>query len=88
MDKFKKYLVEKGYKSTTPSGNRSTVYDYARRIKKVCNRENITEQELTQNISLYVKKYDTNGQEAEFGRKSHSAVINALKRFEEFTRIL
>ncbi|WP_418894713.1 hypothetical protein [Limibacterium fermenti] len=88
LDKFKKYLIEKGYKLTTPSGNPSTVYDYVNRVRQVCNRENISEETLAQNINLYVKKYDINGQEAEFGKQSHYSVINALKRFEEFTETL
>ena len=65
LDRFKEYLAEKGYKSTTPSGNPSTVYDYAKRIQRVCKRENISERKLAEDIRLYVKKYDTNGQEAE-----------------------
>jgi hypothetical protein len=88
LDRFKEYLVEKDYKSTTPSGNPSTVYDYAKRVQRVCNRENISERKLAEDISLYVEKYDINGQEAEYGKRSHNAVISALKRYEEFTKTL
>ena len=41
---------------------------------------------MFENIDFYVKKYDTDGTEAEYGNKSHRANINALKRFRDFIR--
>lgn len=84
LEGFKNYLIEQGYKEITPSGHPSTVYDYGKRIERVCERERITIKELADNISRYVAKYDTFGSEAEYGQKSSSSVINALRRFEEF----
>ncbi|MGZ0016916.1 hypothetical protein [Yeosuana sp. AK3] len=84
LETFKKYLIQQGYSKYTPSGNPSTVYDYAKRIQKICERENITIDKLTGNISFYVVRYDSYGDESEFGKKSHYAYINALKRFNEF----
>ena len=84
MEKFKNYLIEKGYSKYTPSGNPSTVYDYTKRVNKISEREKISLNMLASNISYYVERYDTNGEEAEYGRKSHNAYINALKRFKEF----
>lgn len=66
-------------------GKPSTAYDYSKsRIPKICERENITIDELAKKISVYVDKYDTFGDESEFGNKSNRAFINALKRFKEF----
>jgi len=85
LDKFEKYLIGKGYSQSTPSGHRSTTYDYAKvRIPKICEKERITVEQLADNINCYVQKYDFNGNESDFGNKSHRAFINALKRFEEF----
>lgn len=83
-EKFEKYLIDEGYKQITPSGNPSTVYDYVKRINKICEWENITWQELVDNIQIILPKYDTGGEKEDLGKRSHSAVINALKRFSEF----
>jgi hypothetical protein len=60
------------------------IYSHTR-IPAVCNRERISVTQLINNIDKIVSKYDQFGSEAEFGNKSHRAVINALKRFKEFT---
>jgi len=83
---FKRYLIQQGYSEYTPSGYPSTVYDYIKRIEKICERERITVKQLSDNINVYVKKYDTFGSEEEFGKRSHNAFISALKRFEEFMK--
>lgn len=86
LENFKHYLIQKGYSEYTPSGKPSTVYDYTKRINKICERERISIKQLADNIDVYIKKYDTLGSEEEFGRKSHNAFISALKRFKEFKR--
>tara|TARA_R100000306_G_scaffold62450_1_gene70350 strand:- start:1021 stop:1290 length:270 start_codon:yes stop_codon:yes gene_type:complete len=87
LDSFKKYLISKGYSEFTPSEKPSTVYDYMKRVEKICERENITVKGLSENISFYIDKYGATGKEAEFGKRSHNAFISALKRFEEFVNI-
>jgi len=87
LDQFEKYLESRGYSKVTPSGLRSTTYDYAKaRIPRICEREGITLQQLADNISLFIQKYDTLGEESEFGNKSNRAYISSLKRFEEFIK--
>lgn len=83
LENFRKYLIQQGYSEFTPSGNPSTVYDYGKRVNKICDRENISLNKLASNIGNYVEKYDS-GEEKEFGSRSHNAYINALKRFKEF----
>lgn len=87
LENFKLYLIKKGYKQYTPSGNPSTVYDYIKRIEKICKKERISIEELADNLNNYVKKYDVFGVEEEFGKKSHNAFICALKRFQEFIEL-
>lgn len=84
LERFKSFLIEKGYSEFTPSGNPSTVYDYINRVEKIRSRENLTLRELAENVSYYVDKYGPTGNESEFGKRSHNAFINALRRFEEF----
>ncbi len=83
---FESYLKTKGYKETTPSGNPSTVYDYIKRIDRVCDDENMTWEELANNIEQIVLEYSSGGRKEEQGKVSHNAVINALKRFREFVQ--
>ena len=82
---FEKYLIEQGYKVTTPSGNPSTVYDYIKRIDKIIEWENLYSwEELAKNISKYVVQYGIGGIKQSYGQKSHAAVINALLAFQRF----
>lgn len=85
-EQFIKYLIERGYKQTTPSGLPSTAYDYANRIDMVCKDERLTMIELAQNIAAIVDKYDVGGAKEHIGARSHRAVINSLKRFNEFVQ--
>lgn len=84
LENFKTYLIKQGYSELTPSGNPSTVYDYGKRVENILERERISILKLAENIDFYVSKYDTHGIEAEYGNKSHRAIINALKRFQDF----
>jgi len=78
LDVFEKYLLERNYRP-------STSYDYAKtRVPKICEKEEISVEKLADNIRHYVEKYGVGGSEQEFGKKSHSSYICALKRFEEF----
>lgn len=81
---FKDYLTKQGYSVTTPTGNPSTVYGYAKRIDKVCKWGNFTWMGLAENIGEIVEQYDVGGGKEDLGLKSKSAVSNALKRFQEF----
>ncbi|UZQ52389.1 hypothetical protein [Clostridium kluyveri] len=47
---FEEYLINKGYKQTTPSGQPSTVYDYMKRIDRVCDWENMNWEQLADSV--------------------------------------
>jgi hypothetical protein len=84
-EQFRQFLISKGYRVVTPNGHPSTVYDYLKRIDKVCELErldNLTD--LAKNITEIRLQYEPNGKKSELGAKSHNAVICALRQFEEF----
>jgi len=83
-EQFRAFLVASGYREFTPSGNPSTVYDYVKRVNKVCEWESCTWEQLACRIGTLARDYDTGGIKEELGNKSHRAVINALLRFQEF----
>lgn len=84
---FEGYLIKQGYAVETPSGKQSTVYDYIKRIDKVCKIENTTWHDLAMSIDEIVIKYDSGGCKESIGNQSHRAVINAIKRFSEFLKL-
>jgi hypothetical protein len=83
-EQFERYLIDCGYKQKTPSGNPSTVYDYIKRIDKICEWENISWEQLATNIHIILPQYDVGGNKEDLGKKSHNAVINALRRFSDY----
>lgn len=83
--KFKDYLVSFGYKEFTPKGLGSTAFDYPKRIRYIVWYENYKSCiDVVRNIKGLLKEYDIGGIREDIGQKSNAAVINALKRFEEF----
>ncbi len=85
--RFKQFLISRGYKEITPSGRPSTVYDYGKRISRICKDEHLSWQGLAENIETILPQYDFGGCKEALGRKSHNAVINALRRFAEFISV-
>lgn len=81
---FESYLIYQGYKQRTLTGRPSTVYDYTKRIDKICEWEGLSWEALATNISQVLAEYNEGGVKQHLGEKSHRAVINALKRFKEF----
>ena len=83
-NQFKAFLKAEGYAEYTPSGNKSTVYDYIGRVKRIIEWENITWELLKNNINNIVCVYDIGGEKEDIGKKSHNSYINALKAFQRF----
>lgn len=81
---FEQYLIDRGYRTITPSGRPSTVPDYIGRIHTVCQWEGCSWEELAARIDGIAALYDTGGPKEGLGSRSHRSVINALKRFREF----
>lgn len=82
--KFKDYLVNLGLSQYSASGNKSTVYDYCTRIKRICKEEKVNWIELAKNINNFVSKYNFCGPKEWYGKKGHRSVINALKKYADF----
>ena len=85
-NEFKNYLIKKGYSEFTKSGRRSTVYDYAFRVQRVCRAEQLSIKDLADKIEALILDYSSNGIKWELGRLSHESVINALKAFNKFVK--
>ena len=56
------------------------------RIELVCGLENMTWEQLAQNIAVVLPKYDIGGVNESIGLKSNSTTINALRAFYDFCK--
>lgn len=73
---FKDYLEKNGM---TPN----TAKDYARRIGKILQDENISPGELFRGIDKWIKEYKT-GKYASVNKRKHYAPSSALIKYKEF----
>ena len=76
---FKIYLAESGYEP-------SVVYAYPRGIGIVCAEENVGWKTLLQNISKIIPLYSKDGVKEDIGNYQNKTVINALKRYRDFSQ--
>lgn len=84
-NEFKNWLIKQGYSEFTPKGYPSTVYDYLGRIERVMIWERITTwSAIQEQINRLVSEYGEFGIKANLGKRSHNAVISALKAFQRF----
>ena len=74
---FEEYLLAKNYSSLTS-------IDYPARLERLCRKEKISYELLAQNLADIMPQYEKTGKKSSYGRRSHSSVLNALRRFAEF----
>lgn len=74
---FEEYLLNKNYKPTT-------AVDYPARLERLCRKEKISYEHLAQHLAEIMPQYEADGKKHSYGKRSHSSVINALRRFAEF----
>ena len=74
---FEQYLLDKNYSSTTS-------VDYPSRLERLCRKEKFNFEHLAQHLAEIMPQYELTGNKSSYGKRSHSSVINALRRFAEF----
>ena len=74
---FEAWLLDNNYKPTT-------AVDYPDRLRRLCAREKISYEYLAQHLAEIMPQFERTGKKASYGKRSHSSVINALRRFSEF----
>ena len=77
LNNFKTYLLNQNYKPLTAE-------DYKGRIERLLAKENFTLEHLVKNITSILPEYEKTGKKHAYGKRSHSSVLNALRRFSEF----
>ena len=74
---FEQYLLAKNYSPLTS-------IDYPSRLDRLCRKEKISYEHLAQHLAEIMPQFERTGKKASYGKRSHSSVINALRRFAEF----
>ena len=87
LNKFQAYLVARGYKEFSVNGSPSTACDYPWRIGKIVEKEGITLEKLSTDITKYLELYGKSGEKQNIGKLSHESYINALKQFRKFVLV-
>lgn len=80
LNDFRTWLLIQNY---TPN----TATDYAGRIERLCQKENISLETLIKKFSKIMPDYEKNGSKHAYGRRSHCSVLNALRQFKKFIDI-
>lgn len=77
LKNFETWLLENHYKPTTAA-------DYMGRIERLCRKEGYTLAHLVENIASILPQYETVGEKSSYGKRSHTSVRQALRRFKMF----
>ena len=77
LKEFENWLLEQNYKPTT-------AVDYHGRIERLCSKEEFTLAYLMENIASILPEYESSGKKSSYGKRSHTSVKQALRRFKMF----
>ncbi len=77
LKQFENWLLEQNYKPTT-------ALDYHGRIEGLCRKEKFSLAYLVENISSILPQYETASEKSSYGKRSHTSVRQALRKFKMF----
>lgn len=77
LKNFENWLLQQKYSALTAA-------DYTGRIERLCRKEQFTLSHLVENIASILPEYETAGSKSSYGKRSHTSVRQALRRFKMF----
>lgn len=77
LKNFETWLLQQKYSALTAA-------DYTGRIERLCRKEQFTLSHLVENIASILPEYETTGEKSSYGKRSHTSVRQALRRFKVF----
>lgn len=77
LKNFENWLLENKYSALTAA-------DYMGRIERLCRKEEFTLAYLMENIASILPQYETAGEKSSYGKRSHTSVRQALRKFKMF----
>ena len=75
LKNFENWLLENKYSALTAA-------DYMGRVERLCRKEGYTLAHLVENIASILPQYEITGEKSSYGKRSHTSVRQALRRFE------
>ena len=80
LKNFENWLLENKYSVLTAA-------DYMGRIERLCRVEKFTLAHLVENIASILPQYETTGEKSSYGKRSHTSVRQALRKFQMFIQM-
>lgn len=77
LKNFENWLLENKYSALTAA-------DYMGRVERLCRKEEFTLAHLVENIASILPQYETAGEKSSYGKRSHTSVRQALRKFKMF----
>lgn len=77
LKNFENWLLENKYSALTAA-------DYMGRVERLCRKEGYTLAHLVENIASILPQYETTGKKSSYGKRSHTSVRQALRKFKMF----
>lgn len=77
LKKFENWLLEQNYKPTSS-------FRLSWRIERLCRKEEFTLAYLVENIASILPQYEITGEKSSYGKRSHTSVRQALRKFKMF----
>lgn len=77
LKNFENWLLENKYSALTAA-------DYMGRVERLCRKEDYTLAHLVENIASILPQYETAGEKSSYGKRSHTSVRQALRKFKMF----
>lgn len=77
LKNFENWLLENKYSTLTAA-------DYMGRVERLCRKEGYTLAHLVENIASILPQYETTGEKSSYGKRSHTSVRQALRKFKMF----
>ncbi len=80
LKNFENWLLENNYSASTSA-------DYMGRVERLCRKEGYTLAHLVENISSILPQYEITGEKSSYGKRSHTSVRQALRKFQMFIQM-
>lgn len=80
LKNFENWLLQQKYSALTAA-------DYMGRVERLCRKEGYTLAHLVENISSILPQYEITGEKSSYGKRSHTSVRQALRKFQMFIQM-
>ena len=85
LNRYHLYLYSLGYKIQSIDDKHCSITDYVNAVEFISEQENMSVEELAENIELIFQQYDKNGEKQNLlPQDNNNRTLNGIKHFKEF----